>query len=314
MANSYFTIPDTGTIVYNGDTVILAEYPGVMVVAAYGWYKHNQKSEMGWHFILLPTNEAVPAGDVNLSLLTVVSTPSCRPVPPCPPGPIPPGPCPPAPLRMEDRTFITLDSIAQLKRLDTMFMPDGRIVRVNNKGDGEPGYYEWSVATQEWIDWDIAEISPGPSGSADIKYKGVVNSVDSEEYTNKYTKFVFKAGSPLHEHLGVLENTLCELYYAEPYQVIKITETQDLFIRTVIQVEPSWESSEWIASRDRFRLDVAEIDIADIKATLTAIESKVDTWVQNDKLENVLTGSPRLSDEELNELLEARLNGDEVDI
>lgn len=341
MANSYFTIPDTGTIIYNGDTVILAEYPGVMAVAAYGWYKQGQSSEMGWHFVLLPTNEAISVADVNLSLVTVVSNSSGNHRPDCRPCPPPPGPS-----QMEQRTFITLDSMAQLKNMKTMFMPNGRIVRVNNKGDGKPGYYEWNIISQEWDVWDISQISPGPTpipeGVIQLKELDVVNSVDSVQFTDPYIRYSFKAGKPLCDNIGVAENSACELYYSEIYQVIRVVASQDAFIRTVYQVSPSWTSGEWVESSDQTRLNsleatveilqtelstiqtsIVEIQssIVEIQSTIVShaqrivdLESAIDTIKQNDQLENVLNGYPRLSDEELNEILESRLNGEGIDL
>ena len=320
MATLYFTIPDTGTIVYDGDLVILSEFPDNRAIAAHGWYVYNQTTELGWHFVILPTNEAVPAADVNLSLLTVVSNFGCNHRPPVP------IPCPDdghGIHQIEDRAFITLDSMAQLKKLPTMFMPNGRIVRVNNRGDGKPGYYEWNVLTQEWDDWDISRVSPGPTPEniAKIEIKTTVNSVDSAEYTDEYTEFIFRTGKPLCDNLGVAEGTLCELRFVDSFQVIKSTESQDLFIRSIHQTSPSWDASEWFASRDRARIGAAESDIANIgadiqliKYRISAIEEKIESWVQNDRLENVLTGAPRRSNDELNALLEARLNGEEIDI
>lgn len=156
MAIAYFTIPETGKIIYNGDTVILSEYPDTIAVVAYGWYRYEENAMNGWHFILLPSKSIIPAANVNLSLLTVVpnSSDDCR--HPVPVNPVPRG--------MESRTFITLDSIAQRDKLVSPFMPNGRIVRVNNRGDGKPGYYEWNVMTQEWDEWDLAD-----SGSSDYE-------------------------------------------------------------------------------------------------------------------------------------------------
>lgn len=149
MAVAYFTIPETGKIIYNGDTVILSEYPDTIAVVAYGWYKYEENAMNGWHFILLPAKTIVPAAQVNLSLLTVVPNSSDDDRNPMPLSPE---------LRdIESRAFITLDSIAQRDKLITEFMPNGRIVRVNNRGDGKPGYYEWNVMTQEWDDWDLAD-------------------------------------------------------------------------------------------------------------------------------------------------------------
>lgn len=288
MSNSYFTIPDTGTIVYNGDTVILAEYPDVVAIAAYGWYRYNQSSRQGWHFVLLPSKETIPASDVNLSLLTVVSSAhgGSHPCPGPRPEPIKP--------KLSDRTFVTLDTIAQRDKLSSPFMPDGRIVRVNNKGDGTPGYYQWDITSQTWIPWDIT--SGSAEGAIKLKFEDIVNSVDSIKYTDPYTQFVFHAGEPLCTEVGIAEGTLCELYFYEIYQVIIATQTQESYVRQIYQTSPQWIASEWFPSASQQRLE--------------EIEETIDTWKQNDMLENRLTGAPNLTDEELNELLEARLNGE----
>lgn len=283
MANSYFTIPDTGTIVYNGDVVKLSEYTS-LAIAAYGWYKHNQASELGWHFVLLDTKVAIPAGNVNLSLLTLVTREcggGCHPHP---------HPCPPEPTKIKDRAFITLDNIAQRDRLDTTFMPDGRIIRVNDAGDGSVEYFQWSVTSQEWQPWDIA------NNSYRILYKDSVSSLDSEEFTDDAITYVFTVMNPLAEALGISEGTLCELKYRENYQIVTAAVTQDTYIRRVYQVSPEWLSGEWFSARDQQRL--------------AEIEAAVETWKQNDILENRLAGAPNLTEEELNALLEARLNGE----
>jgi hypothetical protein len=149
MATSYFTIPDTGTIVYEGDKVILSEYPNNFAIASHGWYEYNQTRTNGWYFLLIPTNKIIPAANVNLSLLTVVTSSSC---PPPRPTPIPD---PDA--HTQKRTFIVFDTIAERDGLTPEFIPNGRIVRVNDAGDGEPEYYEWNADSQEWMSWDIQQ-------------------------------------------------------------------------------------------------------------------------------------------------------------
>ena len=112
MALSYFTIPDTGT-----------------------------------YFVLLPRRETIPAANVNVSLLTVVTSTSCA--PPCP------TPIPDPDEHTQSRTFITFDTIAQRDGLTPEFIPDGRIVRINDAGEGKAEYYQWSAENEVWITWDI---------------------------------------------------------------------------------------------------------------------------------------------------------------
>ena len=288
MAVAYFTIPETGKIIYNGDTVILSEYPDTIAVAAYGWYKYEDEAMNGWHFILLPSRNIVPANQVNLSLLVVVpnSPDDCR----CP------IPVYPIPRDVELRAFITLDNIAQRDKLTTPFVPNGRIVRVNDTGDGEPGYYQWDAASQTWLPWDIS--SEIPTDVIKLEIKDIITSVDSTEYTNPYVRFVFRVGEPLCSEIGVAEGTLCELYFYEVYQVITDVKTQESYIRHIYQTSPQWVAGEWFQS--------------EIQQQIEAISKTIETWKQNDILENRLTGAPNLTEEELNALLEARLNGETI--
>lgn len=147
MALSYFTIPDTGTIVYEGDLVILSEYPDNFAIASHGWYEYEQTRANGWYFVLLPRRETVPAANVNVSLLTVVTSTSCA--PPCP------TPIPDPDEHTQSRTFITFDTIAQRDGLTPEFIPDGRIVRINDAGEGKAEYYQWDAENETWKTWDI---------------------------------------------------------------------------------------------------------------------------------------------------------------
>lgn len=147
MALSYFTIPDTGTIVYEGDLVILSEYPDNFAIASHGWYEYEQTRANGWYFVLLPRRETIPAANVNVSLLTVVTSTSCA--PPCP------TPIPDPDEHTQSRTFITFDTITQRDGLTPEFIPDGRIVRINDAGEGKAEYYQWSAEEEAWKTWDI---------------------------------------------------------------------------------------------------------------------------------------------------------------
>lgn len=205
MALAYFTIPDTGTIVYEGDKVILSEYPDNFAIAAHGWYQYNQTRTNGWYFILLPSRNTIPAANVNVSLLTVVTSTN-----------YPPRPCPiPDPDKhTSSRTFITYDTIAQRDGLTPEFILNGRIVRVNDAGEGRSEYYEWDAQEETWKIWDI------------------------------------------QQHLSSIETHLTES-----------------------------------------------------DARIVEVEKDSEMRKQNDILENALSGLPEMTEDELNQLLEARLNG-----
>jgi hypothetical protein len=192
--------------VYEGDIVVLSEYPENFAIASHGWYEYEQTRTNGWYFILLPRRETIPAANVNVSLLTVVTSTPCT--PPCP------TPIPDPDEHTQHRTFITYDTIAQRDGLTPEFIPNGRIVRVNDAGEGHPEYYEWDAQEETWRIWDIQEH---------------LSSIDSH--------------------------------------------------------------------------------ISESDARITEAEKDLETRRQNDILENALSGLPEMTEDELNQLLETRLNG-----
>ena len=204
MAIAYFTIPETGKIIYNGDTVILSEYPDTIAAVAYGWYKYEENAMNGWHFILLPSKSIIPAANVNLSLLTVVPNSSDDDRNPIPLN---------TSLQdIESRAFITLDSIAQRDKLIPEFMPNGRIVRVNDSVNHTTNYYEWNIETQSWDDWNIeseidTKVDSAINGlAAPIIFSGEITSWDSETE---------KATVRLSDSYKKRENIPSEVEYAE---------------------------------------------------------------------------------------------------
>ena len=222
MAVAYFTIPETEKIIYNGDTVILSEYPDTIAAVAYGWYKYEENAMNGWHFILLPAKTVVPAAQVNLSLLTVIPNSSDDDRNPVPLSPE---------LRdIESRAFITLDSIAQRDKLITEFMPNGRIVRVNDSVNHTSNYYEWNVETQSWDDWNIGSLVDGymqlsPSNPTDdeiesfptgqlysdtTNHKGNIKGIQ-EFYDTEYVDEHFYTKDDINNILGDIESLLSEV-------------------------------------------------------------------------------------------------------
>lgn len=222
MAIAYFTIPETGKIIYNGDTVILSEYPDTIAVVAYGWYRYEENAMNGWHFILLPAKTIVPATQVNLSLLTIVPNSSDDDRNPIP---LSPELC-----DIESRAFITLDSIAQRDKLITEFMPNGRIVRVNDSVNHTSNYYEWNVETQSWDDWNIGSLVDGymqlsPSNPTDdeiesfptgqlysdtTNHKGNIKGIQ-EFYDTEYVDEHFYTKADINNILGDIESLLSEV-------------------------------------------------------------------------------------------------------
>ena len=153
-------VPETGVQIVDGTIVILSRFPGTKWILHYGWYTYNSQQAMGWYFSSIPSQTIIPVTDDDLKSLTVVGTDCgchCPPTPgPTPPQPGP-GPCPkPKPvltdkqLEILNRSWITVDTIAERDKLfEDELVVNGRIVRVNQTVDG-PKYYRWNLVTETW--------------------------------------------------------------------------------------------------------------------------------------------------------------------
>lgn len=152
------TLP-TGVEIGDGAVVRLSSYPDRYWVLHYGWYPYQCQQFMGWYFVSVPDKMILPMKDEDLLTITVISTDidSCGPYPSCPP-------CdsythcnscsshamhvPEAEWQI-NRSFITVDNIAQRDQLNCKLLPDGKIVKVNDV-DGEPVYFTWDKLQHRW--------------------------------------------------------------------------------------------------------------------------------------------------------------------
>lgn len=162
MSMNYLTIPSSGVKVFDGDVVMLYRYPGKKWILQDGWYVYNAQQVKGWHFYSIPDGIILPITDSDLQTLSVLSSGcdkhhnSHRPAHPTPPGP-PATPEIPSHITYElDRAFITVDTIAQRDQLNKRLLPHGKIVCVNNAGDGIK-YFRWNQIDQEWVITDIID-------------------------------------------------------------------------------------------------------------------------------------------------------------
>lgn len=53
------------------------------------------------------------------------------------------------------RTFITVNTIAERDSIPVSQLVDGRVIRVNDAGSGEPAYYSYDTDTGEWVEEDF---------------------------------------------------------------------------------------------------------------------------------------------------------------
>lgn len=156
---NYLTVPGTNQRLVDGTIVMLSRFPGMKWIVKNGWYTYNQQQLSGWYFLSIPDKTTIPVNEADMKTLCVISTnssPYHPPYPPCPPHPVPPGPHKPVQDEILDRAMITVDNLNQRNALGDAFLPNGKIVRVNDV-DGKIEYYEWDSATLTWLPASLGE-------------------------------------------------------------------------------------------------------------------------------------------------------------
>ena len=140
-----------GGTITDGTIVTLQQYPEVQWIVHNGWYTYQSRQYMGWYLVSIPSQNVLPLDPDDLIGITIVSSG-------CGPCPVPPGPNPPRPpiphdvIHEIERAWITVDTIEQLSRLNRRLVPDGKIVRVNDIGDGTSKYYRYDQPNQKWVE------------------------------------------------------------------------------------------------------------------------------------------------------------------
>ena len=145
----FIVIPDTDIRLYDSDIVKLSNRPRTKWVVHLGWYVYQGVQSFGWYFVSINKGEILPVSVVDLALCTLETlktqgselydgrvTNYTRPFTP-------------ADAEVLNRTFITVETIAQRDNLDKSKLINGRMVRVNTVG-GVTVYYAWNSATDSW--------------------------------------------------------------------------------------------------------------------------------------------------------------------
>lgn len=168
---------DSGIQIVDGSIVILARFPDTKWIVHKGWYSYQGNQYNGWYLSSIPSQTTMPLLDSDLIGIRVVGG-NCS----CPDQPFP-SPNPPVPgcgvgLKPEmawelNRAWITVDTLEQLSRLNRRLIPDGKIVRVNDTGDGTAKYYRYdqakSIWTEEYFGIDITNFVSRQDLSQEVK-------------------------------------------------------------------------------------------------------------------------------------------------
>lgn len=156
----FIVIPGTDIRLYDSDIVKLSNRPKTKWVVHLGWYIFDGVQNYGWYLVSINKGEILPVSLIDLTLCTLETLKTQG-------SELYDGkvvnytrPFTLADAEVLNRTFITVETIAQRDNLDTSKLVNGRLVRVNNVG-GVVNYYAWNVETQAW---DKVDFSGGGSG------------------------------------------------------------------------------------------------------------------------------------------------------
>lgn len=163
-AKKSIVIPGTNIRLYDSDLVTITNRPHIKWVVHYGWFIYSNAQCHDWYFSAITNGEILPVSSVDLTLVSLATSKTIGSV-------YNDGKkvnyttvFTEADAQTLNRTFITVDTIAQRDNLDKRKLPDGRIVRVNDYA-GTPKYFAWNATNKQWdeIDW-------GSGGSKEIFY------------------------------------------------------------------------------------------------------------------------------------------------
>lgn len=162
---SYIVIPGTNIRLYDGDTVKISNKPKDTFIVHTGWYMYQGAQQYGWYMVSVNTAETLPVYIIDLTLCTleshrIINSETCD-------GPVVnyTKPFTDADAEILNRTFISVDTIAQRDNIDPKTLTEGRLIRVNDV-DGKPAYYSWDSINSEWL-----EITNNAPTAADVSYE-----------------------------------------------------------------------------------------------------------------------------------------------
>lgn len=144
-----YTTP--GCELKEGMVITIGEYDQTKFVIKYGWYTYKNQQYLGWYAESILENMIIPTNQIDWMTVTVINDGcDCGPCP-CPP-PHPHDriiPFTESYKMLLDRTFIVVDTYEDFLHLKTSYIPDGKIVKINNVG-GLTKFFTWNEETHTW--------------------------------------------------------------------------------------------------------------------------------------------------------------------
>lgn len=164
MERQFLKIPNSDNILYQGSLVKLKRFSEIVWILRYGWYKWDNRLNVGWNFLSVTDQTILPVLVSDLVDIVIVDNDD-----PIHRQDIPPkrisGEVPensdyypqPAYITEKDKerydaAFISLETLEDRNELLENPVPNGKIVRVNELDK----YFMWDSTNQTWNEVEFA--------------------------------------------------------------------------------------------------------------------------------------------------------------
>lgn len=164
MSGQFLQIPNSDNVIYQGSLVRLKRFPDITWILRYGWYKWDNRLNVGWNFLSVTDQTILPVLVSDLVDIVIVDNDD-----PIHRQDIPPkrisGEVPenseyypkPAYITEKDKerydaAFISLETLEDRNELLENPVPNGKIVRVNELDK----YFMWDSTNEIWNEVEFA--------------------------------------------------------------------------------------------------------------------------------------------------------------
>ena len=147
-------IPGTNIRLYDGDLVTITNRPHIKWVVHYGWFIFQNSQNHDWYFSAINNGENLPVSSVDLTLVSLATSKTIGSIYNDGKKVNYTEPFTGADAETLNRSFISVDTLAQRDNIDKSKLNNGRLVRVNDV-EGSPKYYTWNASTNSWNEVNI---------------------------------------------------------------------------------------------------------------------------------------------------------------
>lgn len=288
-------LPNTDIRLYDNDIITLTTNPTVRYILRYGWYICHGVQSYGWYVVSISDGTVLAISEIDLSTINLVSTYTqgstyddgkkvnyTRPYTD-------------HDVAILNRSFISLSSMSQRDNLDPSELTDGRVVRVNDIGDGSYGYFVWSAIDKSWSSITFETTIPAIVGTD--KSEVILSELDPGVYLIK-GQYRVSSEDPTH-HIS-MGDTLVSISTTDNLVYIKDMSSSTISDYVVDSDGFVTISTEYVTKQ--YLQDIyATVEYVDTK--LTVLELDIKAYVDN-QMSQIPDMFDQLLSESLHEITE----------